>query len=288
MAPTPRGPGHDRETGAGSAAPEHAGAAASGGERLVAYVYPIATLGVLLLAWELFTRVTGISRLLLPAPSDIALTLFEDASLLAQMSVITATEFLLGFGLSVVVGVPLGALLVYARPLELAIYPMLVASQTVPKAAIAPIFVVWMGAGISSKVLIAFAIAFFPIVIDTIVGLRSTPTEVIHVVRSMGATPFQVFWFVRFPNALPNIFGGLKVASTLAVVGAIVGEFVSAEKGLGYLVLVANGELDTTLVFASVVTLSLLGVVFYFLLEVLERIVIRWHVSARSAETGTM
>ena len=107
-------------------------------------------------------------------------------------------------------------------------------------------------------------------------------------IRSMGATPFQVFWFVRFPSALPAIFGGLKVASTLAVVGAIVGEFVSAEKGLGYLVLVANGELNTTLVFASVVTLSLLGVAFYFLLELIERFVIRWHVSTRLVETATM
>jgi NitT/TauT family transport system permease protein len=204
------------------------------------------------------------------------------------MSAITAGEFLFGFALSVVVGVPLGALLVYARPVELAVYPLLVASQTVPKAAIAPIFVVWLGAGMTSKVLIAFTIAFFPIVIDTAIGLRAAPPEAVNVVRSMGATPLQVFWYVRLPNALPNIFGGMKVASTLAVVGAIVGEFVSAEKGLGYLVLVANGELNTTLVFATVVTLSILGVVFYFLLELLERFVIRWHVAARPLETATM
>ncbi len=258
------------------------------GLRLAPYLYPILTLIGFVIAWEMFTRVTKISRLLLPAPSDIAVTLATSLPLLAHMSAITATEFLLGFGLSVVVGIPLGALLVYARPVELAVYPLLVASQTVPKAAIAPIFVVWLGAGLTSKILIAFTIAFFPIVIDTAVGLRAAPAEVVNVVRSMGANAFQVFWFVRLPNALPNIFGGLKVASTLAVVGAIVGEFVSAEKGLGYLVLVANGELNTTLVFASVVTLSILGVVFYFLLELLERFVIRWHVSVRRPETGTL
>jgi len=256
--------------------------------RLAPYLYPVVTVLGLVAAWETFTRMARISRLLLPAPSDIAGTLATSLPLLAHMSVITASEFLLGFGLSVVVGIPLGALLVHARPVELAVYPLLVASQTIPKAAIAPIFVVWLGAGLTSKVLIAFTIAVFPIVIDTAVGLRAAAPEVVNVVRSMGATPLQVFWFVRLPNALPNIFGGLKVASTLAVVGAIVGEFVSAEKGLGYLVLVANGELNTTLVFASVVTLSILGVVFYFLLELVERSVIRWHVSARRPETGTM
>jgi NitT/TauT family transport system permease protein len=274
--------------GAGPPIDADAPALPAWGFRLAPYLYPLLTLVGLVTAWEMFTKLTKISRLLLPAPSDIAVALGSSLPLLAHMSAITATEFLLGFGLSVLVGIPLGALLVYARPVELAVYPLLVASQTIPKAAIAPIFVVWLGAGLTSKILIAFTIAFFPIVIDTAVGLRAAPPEVVNVVRSMGANAFQVFWFVRFPNALPNIFGGLKVASTLAVVGAIVGEFVSAEKGLGYLVLVANGELNTTLVFASVVTLSILGVVFYFLLELLERLVIRWHVSARRPEAGTM
>ena len=260
----------------------------SAAARVAPYLYPVLTLAGFIVAWQMFTRVAGVSRLLLPAPTDIAVTLGSALPLLAHMSAITAAEFLLGFGLSVAVGIPLGAVLVYARPVELAVYPLLVASQTIPKAAIAPVFVVWLGAGMTSKVLIAFTIAFFPIVIDTAIGLRAAPQEVINVVRSMGASGFQVFWFVRFPNALPNIFGGLKVASTLAVVGAVVGEFVSAEKGLGYLVLVANGELNTSLVFASVVTLSILGVAFYFLLELLERFVIRWHVSARRLETGTM
>src|SRR5919204_399170 len=254
--------------------------------RLASYAYPLGAALALFGAWEAFVRIGAISPLLLPAPTEVLATVVKEFPVLLHMSAITAGGFVLGFSLSVLVGLPLGALIVYARPIELAIYPLLVAFQTMPKAAIAPIFVVWLGAGINSKILIAFTIAFFPIVIDTAIGLRSAPQEVVNVVRSMGATGLQVFWFVRFPNALPNIFGGLKVASTLAVVGAIVGEFVSAEKGLGYLVLVANGELNTTLVFASVVTLSLLGVIFYFLLELLERFVIRWHVSARRPETS--
>jgi len=248
------------------------------------YAYPLLTTLALFVAWEAVARLGAISPFLLPAPSEVVVTSIRELPLLLHMSFYTAGEFLLGFLLAVVVGLPLGALIVYARPVEQALYPLLVAFQTVPKAAIAPIFIVWLGTGITSKVLIAFAIAFFPIVIDTVVGLRSAQPETIYLVRSMGANAFQVFWFVRFPNALPAIFGGLKVASTLAVVGAIVGEFVSADKGLGYLVLVANGELNTRLVFACVLMLTVLGIAFFFLIEALERFVVRWHVSARQLE----
>jgi len=255
--------------------------------RVGSYLYPTLTAVALFLIWEAVARLGAISPLLLPAPSEVLMTTVKDFPLLYKMSVVTAAEFLLGFGLSVLVGLPVGALIVYARPVELSLYPLLVAFQTMPKAAIAPIFVVWLGTGITSKVLIAFAIAFFPIVIDTVVGLRAAQPETIHLIRSMGANAFQVFWYVRFPNALPAIFGGLKVASTLAVVGAIVGEFVSADRGLGYLVLVANGELNTRLVFACVLMLTVLGMVFYFLLEGLEKIVVRWHVASRQMELAT-
>src|SRR5919108_2060844 len=252
--------------------------------RLASYAYPLGAALALFGAWEAFVRIGAISPLLLPAPTEVLATVVKEFPVLLHMSAITAGEFVLGFALSVLVGLPLGALIVYARPIELAIYPLLVAFQTMPKAAIAPIFVVWLGAGINSKILIAFTIAFFPIVIDTAIGLRSAAPETIHLVRSMGASPFQVFWYVRFPNALPAIFGGLKVASTLAVVGAIVGEFVSADKGLGYLVLVANGELNTRRVFACVLMLSVLGIIFYFVVEAIERLVVSWHVSARQLE----
>ena len=252
--------------------------------RLASYAYPLGAALALFGAWEAFVRIGAISPLLLPAPTEVLATVVKEFPVLLHMSAITAGEFVLGFALSVLVGLPLGALIVYARPIELAIYPLLVAFQTMPKAAIAPIFVVWLGAGINSKILIAFTIAFFPIVIDTAIGLRSAAPETIHLVRSMGASAFQVFWYVRFPNALPAIFGGLKVASTLAVVGAIVGEFVSADKGLGYLVLVANGELNTRLVFACVLMLSVLGIILYFVVEAIERLVVSWHVSARQLE----
>ena len=128
--------------------------------------------------------------------------------------------------------------------------------------------------------------SFFPIMVDTIIGLRSSQPETVYLVRAMGGTPYQVFRHVRFPNALPAIFGGLKVASTLAVIGAIVGEFVSSDTGLGYLLLVANGELDTRLVFACVLVLTLLGLAFFFAIEAMEKVFVRWHVSARQAEAA--
>ena len=249
------------------------------------YLYPILVILFIFALWEAVTRAGLVPSLILPSPSSILETAIVKFPLLMQMSAITSAEFLLGFALSVAVGLPLGALIVYSRPIETAFYPILVAFQIIPKAAVAPIFIVWLGTGLSSKVLIAFAIAFFPVVIDTVVGLRSAQPETIHLLRSMGGSPFQVFWYVRFPNALPAIFGGLKVAGTLAVVGAIVGEFVSAEKGLGYLVLVANGELDTRLVYASVLMLTLLGIIFYFVIEITEKFVVHWHVSAHQMET---
>jgi NitT/TauT family transport system permease protein len=254
--------------------------------RVNTYLYPTVTALFLILIWEGVTRAGYVSPLILPAPSVILAVSMQKLPLLLQMGGVTALEFLLGFLLSLAVGVPLGALVVYSRPIELAFYPLLVAFQTLPKAAIAPIFIVWLGTGLTSKVLIAFSIAFFPILIDTVVGLRSAQPETIHLLRSMGGTPFQVFWYVRLPNALPAIFAGLKVASTLAVVGAIVGEFVSSDRGLGYLVLVANGELDTPMVFACVLMLTILGIVFYFLIEILEKLSVRWHVSARQGVGG--
>ena len=272
--------------------PVAAGDVATGGlvpisGRALSYLYPIAATAVLFAVWELIARYTHVSPLILPSPSAILETAIAKFPVLVTMSAVTAYEFVLGFIVAIVVGLPLGALIVYARPVEMTFYPLLVAFQTIPKAAIAPVLIIWLGTGSSSKILIAFAISFFPIVVDTIIGLRAAQPETIYLARSMGATPFQVFRHVRFPNALPAIFGGLKVASTLAVVGAIVGEFVSSDSGLGYLLLVANGELDTRLVFACVLVLTVLGLVFYFAIEALEKVCVGWHVSARQADMAT-
>jgi NitT/TauT family transport system permease protein len=187
----------------------------------------------------------------------------------------------LGFALSIVVGVPLALAIFLWPPFARSVYPLLVSSQAIPKAAVAPLFVVWFGFGLLPKVLIAFLIAFFPIVINTVVGLASLEPEKIQLARSMGFGPSKIFFKIRLPSALPAIFGGLKIAITLAVVGAIVGEFVGGDSGLGYLLMQANGSMDTPLLFAGLVGLTLIGVALFLLVELAERLAIPWHTSAR-------
>jgi len=164
------------------------------------------------------------------------------------------------------------------------LYPLLVASQTVPKVAIAALFIVWLGFGFLPKIIIAFLVAFFPIVISTVVGLKSTPVEMLHRGRIVGFSSWQMFRKISFPRGLPEIFAGLKVAMTLAVVGAIVGEFVGASEGLGYLLMFGTAQMQTPLVFAAIVFLILIGVISFALIQWCERLAIPWHVSIRRDE----
>jgi NitT/TauT family transport system permease protein len=195
---------------------------------------------------------------------------------------VTVAEILWGFALAIVVGVPLAMLIVASPAFERSIYPLLVASQSVPKIAIAPLLIFWAGLGMFPKILVAFLIAFFPVVIDTVVGLRAIEPEMLHLARSMGASGARVFLKIRLPNALPNIFAGLKVGVTLAVVGAIVGEFIQADRGLGYALLQANAMLNTKLSFAAIVILAAIGVVLFALVDRIERLLIPWHASRRT------
>ncbi len=198
----------------------------------------------------------------------------------------TLCEILWGFGLATAVGIPLAVVIVVSPGLERALYPLLVASQSVPKIAVAPLLIFWAGLGLFPKVLVAFLIAFFPVVIDTVAGFRSVEPEVLHLARSMGASERRVFLKIRLPHAMPHIFAGLKVAVTLAVVGAIVGEFIQADRGLGYALLQANGTFNTRLAFATILVLAAIGVVLFVAVERLERLSIPWHVSQRSSRTG--
>jgi NitT/TauT family transport system permease protein len=172
--------------------------------------------------------------------------------------------------------------IVYSPLIERAIYPLLVGSQSVPKIAIAPLLIFWAGLGLFPKVLVAFLISFFPIIIDTVVGLRSVEPEMLHLARSMGAGAGRTFLKIRFPSALPNIFAGLKVAVTLSVVGAIVGEFIQADRGLGYALLQANAVMDTRLGFAAIIVLSAVGIAMFVAVDTIERRLIPWHASHRS------
>jgi NitT/TauT family transport system permease protein len=232
---------------------------------------------LLILAWEGATRLFGVPVYILPSPLVIIDKIVSDWSLLAFNAWASIEEILLGFGLAIVLGIPIAVAIVYSRIFERVAFPLMVSLQTIPKVALAPILVMWFGYGLLPKVLVAFLISFFPIVMNTVIGMRSVEKEMIYLAQSMGAGHLQTFIKIRFPKALPNIFGGFKVGMGLAVIGAIVGEFIAAEKGLGYLMLVAQVRIDSPLLFACVVLLSILGVVLFNVLVAIERLVIPWH-----------
>ena len=246
-------------------------------ERIGALVYPVGMMVVLLLIWQELASQFSIPAYLLPAPSAILKSMDANSAVLIKESVGTTIEILLGFALSVAVGVPLALAIYLWRPFARSIYPLLVSSQAVPKVAIAPLFLVWFGFGLMPKVLIAFLIAFFPVVINTAMGLASIEREKIYLARSMGLGAAATFFKIRLPNALPSIFAGLKISITLAVVGAVVGEFVGGQGGLGYLLLIANGNMDTALLFGGIVALTVLGVVLFLAIGLLERLVLPPH-----------
>jgi NitT/TauT family transport system permease protein len=247
-----------------------------------AWAPPLAAVVLTLGAWQALVAALRIPEYLLPAPSGIAAALASEWRYLAVHSLVTLSEILWGFGLAVAAGIPLAMLIVYSPLFERAVYPLLVAAQSVPKVAIAPLLIFWAGLGMFPKVLVAFAIAIFPVVIDTVVGLRSVEPEMLHLARSMGARERKIFLKIRFPSALPNIFAGLKVAVTLAVVGAIVGEFIQADRGLGYALQQATAVLNTTLGFAVILILAVIGIVLFAAVEALERWATPWAPSRRS------
>ncbi len=246
-------------------------------DRVGSVIYPIGMMVTLLVVWEAAARLFSIPAYLLPAPSAIVMSMDSNSAVLIKESIGTTLEILLGFALSVGVGVPLALAIYLWRPFARAVYPLLVSSQAVPKVAVAPLFLVWFGFGLMPKVLIAFLIAFFPVVINTAMGLAALEREKIYLARSMGLGPFATFFKIQLPNALPSIFAGLKISITFAVVGAVVGEFVGGQGGLGYLLLIANGNMDTALLFAGIVALTVLGVVLFLLIGLAERLVLPPH-----------
>lgn len=254
--------------------------------RSSAWIYPLTTVVAIVVIWELASRLGQIPRYILPAPSGIAVRFYQLHGVILKESLHTLQAVLLGFGLSIVIGVPLAMALVSWRGFNRAVYPLLIGSQVVPKVAVAPVFLVWFGFGLLSKVMITFLIAFFPILISAVVGLQSTEIEKLHVARAAGASELQLFRLVRLPHALPYLFGGMKVSITLAVVGALVGEFVAAENGIGRVLLSASGNMDTDLLFAGILALVIMGVALFVAMEALERLVLPWHISQRVSMEG--
>jgi NitT/TauT family transport system permease protein len=256
---------------------------------LAAKVTPLLGILAFLVVWEAGVRIFKAPAYLIPAPTRIAEVFAGDFSRILYHGWFTAYEMLLGYALAVVVAIPLAIGITASQRFDRFVTPQMLFFQVVPKVAIAPLFLVWFGVGTTPKVLVAFLIAFFPIVIDAAVGLRSMSSEMRDLARSMGASKWQVFARFQLPTSLPYLFSGLKVAATLAVAGAVVGEFVGADKGLGYLLLVTNSNMETALMFATIVALTIIGLVFFYAVEFVESILIPWHVSHRVREdSGTM
>jgi NitT/TauT family transport system permease protein len=255
-------------------------------ERALNILLPFIAVIAFLVLWSAGVRVFEIPDYLLPTPEDVTRRVARDWYVLARNASYTMQSVLSGFAAAVLVGVPLAFAVVLSRSVERVTMPFLVMSQTIPKVAIAPILVVWLGFGILPKIAIVFLIAFFPIVVSTVVGLKSVESDMVDLVRSMGARTLKIMLRVRGPTALPQMFAGFKIAICLSVVGAVVGEFVGSDKGLGYLLLTATGTLDGTLVWSALFILIAIGIVLFAIVSKLERLAIPWHVSIRAEETA--
>jgi NitT/TauT family transport system permease protein len=242
---------------------------------------PLILIAVIFVLWDLVIRIFHIPPYLIPAPWDVAKMLVAEWPRLWRESLSTGYATLGGFGLSILFGIPAAMLIAYSRVVESYVYPLLVFSQSVPKIAIAPLFVVWFGFGIFPKVISAFLLGFFPVVVATVMGFKSMEPDMLDLARSMRASRLQTFIRFSLPQALPSIFSGLKVSATLAVVGAVVGEFVGSNSGIGYVLQIANGNFDLPLMFAALFVLSMMGVILFAIVDLVEKMMIPWHQSRR-------
>jgi NitT/TauT family transport system permease protein len=229
-----------------------------------------------LVAWELAIRLFKVPNFVLPAPSAIVTALIENRAQLAAATKATAVEILLGFLLAALVGISVALLIVRFERFGKALYPLVVLFQNVPKVALAPIFILWFGYDLTPKVTLIVVIAFFPVAIDMLAGLQSVEPSFVALMQSVGASRGEILLRVRIPHSLPHLMAGLKVAITFSVIGAIVGEFAGANAGLGYVIQFASTQLDTALVFAALVVVSVLGLLFYYVVEFFERTMISW------------
>ncbi|HEX5595581.1 MAG TPA: ABC transporter permease [Micromonosporaceae bacterium] len=226
--------------------------------------------------WWAATALFQVRSFLLPSPLLVAQTLVGQGSYLLDNTVVTLLETLQGFGLAIVVGVPLALVVTASRLLERTVYPLLLMLNAVPKVAIAPLLVVWMGFGQLPKVFMVFLVCFFPIVISTASGLASTPADLVELGRSLQASWWQTLRKIQMPAAVPQLFVGLKVAITLAVIGAVIGEFVGATEGLGYVIVASGASADTALAFAAMILLGVMSVVLFYALAAVERRLLPW------------
>ncbi|MEV4265441.1 ABC transporter permease [Kribbella sp. NPDC049584] len=241
-----------------------------------AVILPIIGLAAAIALWWGATVVFSIAPYLLPTPWDVAVKFFDQPGVLLSETGTSLLETLEGFVLAIVIGVPIALVIVRSVILERLVYPLLLMVNSIPKVAVAPLLVVWMGFGQWPKVVMVLLMCFFPIVISTAQGMKSTPTELVELMRSLNATRAQEFFKLRLRYAMPQIFTGFKVAISLAVIGAVIGEFVGATKGLGYVIQQSGASADTTLAFAAIMLLSVMSIILFYGLVLLEHLLLPW------------
>lgn len=243
--------------------------------RLRPLILPAASAAAVLLCWQLAVRCLQIPQVILPTPTEIGRVLWQALPVLLANAVPTTLDTLTAFIAATFLGVGLAVILTYSPLLRDTLYPNLVAFQLIPKVALAPLFVVWLGVGSSSHIAFAAFVSFFPIVISAAVGFASVEASALRLCHSLTASEWQCFLMVRFPFALPAIFSGMKIAMTMATIGVIIAEFISAKAGLGYYILYASSRMETANVFAALVMLCVVGVALFGAVALAERLVSR-------------
>jgi len=250
-------------------------------ERKGDIAWPLAVGLTAAVLWEGLCRGLGIKPILLPPPSAIALTMVARWDLLLDHLWPSLYLTVMAFLLSVAGGVLFAVLITYSTAVRKGFYPIIVVSQVIPKISIAPLFIVWFGTGATSSLLLAFLISFFPMTINAAIGFQTADEDMINMARAFMASRRQIFCKIQLPGAMPYLFGGMKISITLAIIGVIVSEFVASQRGIGYLITLAGGLLDTPLMMAAIAELSIAGLVLYGAIAWVERRVIYWQAASR-------
>jgi NitT/TauT family transport system permease protein len=238
-------------------------------------VLPVVTAALVIAGWEAVVRIKHIPNTLLPAPSAVAIRLTETLPFLLGQAVPTTLETIASFLISMVLGISLAVLICKSRLMRDALYPNIILFQLIPKIALAPLFIVWLGIGSTSRITFGVFISFFPVVVATLTGLMSVDRDLLRLCKAVGADESRIYAKVRFPAAVPHLFSGLKIAITFAMIGVIVGEFITAQAGLGYMILFAASQAEMTLIFASIVVLCVIGLVLYGIIVMAEAMALR-------------
>ena len=244
--------------------------------RVLVTLLPLLATALFIFLWWGMKLLNGWNDVILPSPARVLSSIAENSQLLWRHGLVTLQETVVGYGLAILIAVPLGVIIGYSWVVDKALSPILMGLNAVPKVAVAPLLIIWMGFGMEPKVAMVVLLSFFPIVLGAASGIKATPPDLAEMLRSLDPSAWQMFIKLRLRAALPQIFVGLQVAIALAVIGAVIGEFAGATKGLGYLITVSGGTADTALAFASLVILSVISIALYYIVLAIERLLVPW------------